>query len=124
MSDNIEIVKKLFTDDGYAITDMHEYTQKNLKQWEKELITAFPSKAKILDIGCGMGREAFCLNELGFAVMGIDIAKQIAASKHADIAFMVSGGLELPFADASFDIVIIWAQTFGCFMAGKTKAIF
>lgn len=128
MSKNIEIIKKLFSDDGYAINDMHEYTKKKLKKWEKEVVDTFPSKAKILDIGCGMGREAFCLNGLGFDVTGIDLservietAKQIASSNSIDIEFIVSNGLDLPFHNLSFDIIIIWSQTFGLFYGEENQ---
>ena len=31
MSENIEIVKALYLDDGQAIDDMHDYTNKKLK---------------------------------------------------------------------------------------------
>jgi len=35
-----------------------------LKTWEREVITHFSSGARILDIGCGLGREAFEISEL------------------------------------------------------------
>ena len=41
-----------------------------LKDWEKSVIKHFPSGARILDIGCGLGREAFALSDLGFNVIG------------------------------------------------------
>ena len=44
-----------------------------LKEWEKTVAGHFPSGARILDIGCGLGREAFALHDLGFEVVGIDI---------------------------------------------------
>ena len=54
----------------------------------------FSSGAKILDIGCGLGREAFSLSDLGFDVVGIDISKevisqvkQLATDKEYDISF-------------------------------------
>ena len=39
-----------------------------LKDWEKSVIKHFPSGARILDIGCGLGREAFALSDLGLSV--------------------------------------------------------
>ena len=69
-----------------------------------------------------MGREAFSLSQLGFNVTGIDIservineAKQIAEANNFDLEFLVSNGLDLPFNDSTFDVVIMWAQTFGLF---------
>lgn len=128
MNENVQAVKDLFTQDAHAIDDMHEYTKKNLKQWEKQVIATFPPRAKILDIGCGMGREAFCLSELGFSVTGVDLsdtvietARQTASSSGLDVEFIVSNGLDLPFEDAAFDVVIIWAQTFGLFYGEENQ---
>ena len=65
-----------------------------LKEWEQSVISFFSSGAKILDIGCGLGREAFALSDLGFDVVGIDISKevisqvkQLATDKEYDISF-------------------------------------
>ena len=48
-----------------------------LKEWEQSVIKFFPSGARILDIGCGLGREAFALSDLGYDVVGIDISKEV-----------------------------------------------
>jgi len=121
MDEDIKKVKALYSD-GQAITDMFEYSTKKLKKWEIQAISDFPLYSSILDIGCGMGREAFCLHDKGFKVTGIDIsekvidvAKNIAEANNIKIDFIVSNGSNLPFADSTFDIVIIWAQTFGLF---------
>lgn len=91
-----------------------------LKTWEREVIARFPSGARILDIGCGLGREAFPLSDLGYDVVGIDISKevisqvrQLSAEKGYHIPFVLYDGKKLPFPDDSFDVVLIWAQTFG-----------
>ena len=118
---NIEIVKGLYSG-GQAIDDMKEYTKDGLKKWEKDVISCFPEKSHILDIGCGMGREAFCLFDMGFTVTAIDIseeviesAKKLAIETNRHIDFLLTNGLYLPFTDNFFDVVIIWAQTFGLF---------
>ncbi len=128
MSENIEIVKALYTDGSQAINDMYNYTDKKLKEWENQVVSTFPPNAKILDIGCGMGREAFCFNELGFNVTGVDIsqdvidvAKQFAQNNNIDVEFLVSNGLDLPFEDSEFDVVIVWAQTFGLFYGEQNQ---
>ena len=91
-----------------------------LKEWEQEVIGHFPSGARLLDIGCGLGREAFPLSDSGFDVVGIDISqevisqvKRLAEEKGYDIPFVAYNGKKLPFPDDSFDGVLIWAQTFG-----------
>ena len=48
-----------------------------LKEWEQSVIKFFPSGARILDIVCGLGREAFALSDLGYDVVGIDISKEV-----------------------------------------------
>ena len=91
-----------------------------LKIWEKNAAGYFPAGAKILDIGCGLGREAFALADMGFDVTGIDISKEViarvkglAADKGYTIPFYDYDGKKLPFPDESFDAVLVWAQTFG-----------
>ena len=102
-----------------------------LKEWERSVISRFPAGAKILDIGCGLGREAFALAEMGFDVVGIDISKevisqvkQLSAEKGYSIPFYDYDGKTLSFPDASFDVVIIWAQTFGLLYGDEYKQEF
>ena len=93
-----------------------------LKEWEKSVTGYFPEGAKILDIGCGLGREAFALSDMGYDydVTGVDISKeviarvkQLAAERKYAVPFYEYDGKELPFPDDSFDAVLVWAQTFG-----------
>lgn len=127
MNNSIETVKDLYSS-GYAIEDMKDYTKKKLKIWEKGVLDYFPKDARILDIGCGMGREAFCLHNKGFKITAIDIseevinsAKKLALEDNIGIEFLVTNGLDLPFEENSFDVVIIWSQTFGLFYGEKNK---
>ncbi len=99
-----------------------------LKIWEREVIARFPSGARVLDIGCGLGREAFRLADSGFDVAGIDISeevitqvRQLSAEKGYDIPFIAYDGRKLPFPDDSFDAVLIWAQTFGLLYGEEYK---
>jgi 2-polyprenyl-3-methyl-5-hydroxy-6-metoxy-1,4-benzoquinol methylase len=59
------------------IDEMIHWNKGNLKKWERSVIVCSPKKAKILDIGCGMGREAFALSDMGFSVVGIDISEEV-----------------------------------------------
>jgi len=127
MSNNIEIVKKLYSEEP-AIKDMRGYTNNKLKNWENEVVSHFPANAWILDIGCGMGREAFCLYDLGYRITAIDIsekvlepAKRAALESNRDIEFMLTNGLNLPFESDTFDVVIMWSQTFGLFYEVENK---
>jgi len=103
-----------------------------LKRWEKEVTSSyFPVNAKILDVGCGMGREAFNLYDMGFSITGIDIsenaissAKEFASETNRDIMFMTTNGKDLPFDNNSFDVIIIWNQTFGLFYGESNQVAF
>jgi ubiquinone/menaquinone biosynthesis C-methylase UbiE len=127
MNNNMEIVKSLYSEE-YAIGDMRDYTKKKLKVWENEVVSYFPVKSWVLDIGCGMGREAFCLYDKGFKITAIDIsenviepAKQFALESKRYIEFLLTNGLDLPFENNTFDVVIIWSQTFGLFYGEENK---
>ncbi|MGO6906930.1 class I SAM-dependent methyltransferase, partial [Rhizobium ruizarguesonis] len=77
---------------------------------QMDRLTKFlPSKALILDLGCGGGRDLANFSRRGFNAIGLD-----AASELAKIAGMISGCpvvvgdlLQLPFAEGTFDAV--WA---------------
>lgn len=127
MDNNIKIVKKLYSDE-HAIGDMRDYTKKKLKVWENEVVSHFPVKSWVLDIGCGMGREAFYLYDKGFKITATDIsekviepAKQFAIESKRNIEFLLTNGLDLPFESNTFDVVIIWSQTFGLFYEEENK---
>ncbi len=68
-------------------------------------------KGKILDIGCGNGRDSIFLAKKGYEVVGIDITpKAIALAKKnglktKNLKFIVADAEKLPFKDESFDSV-------------------
>ena len=123
----ITAIKTIYST-GERFDEMLTYADRKLKRWETEVAAMFPAKASVLDIGCGKGREAFCLHDMGFGVTGLDIsetcieaARATAKAHGLDMAFVVSNGRDLPFAEAAFDVVIIWAQTFGLFAEEESR---
>lgn len=120
MVENNNVVIKFYSDDKNLV-ELNNATHNPLKLWEKEVASNyFPQNARILDVGCGMGREAFNLYDIGFNITAIDIsekaikgAKKLAAESNRNITFLLTDGINLPFDDNSFDVVIIWNQTFG-----------
>ncbi|PKN56336.1 MAG: hypothetical protein CVU56_16570 [Deltaproteobacteria bacterium HGW-Deltaproteobacteria-14] len=75
---------------------------------------------EVLDVGCGAGRNAVPLAEMGYRVTGTDLSgpmiegarRYAAASSAAErLRFLQEPMAQLPFEDASFDLVIahgIW----------------
>jgi len=75
-----------------------------------EFITYLEPGSRVLDLGCGSGRDSRYLADHGFDVYGVDIsevaiekAKRIANSH--DISFSVGTAENLPFQDGHFDAV-------------------
>ncbi len=117
-------------EDKKNVDEMRDWDP-SLKEWERSVIGFFSSGARILDIGCGLGREAFPLSDLGYDVVGIDISKevisqvkQLSADKGYVISFYEYDGEHLPFSAESFDAVLIWAQTFGLLYGDEFKKSF
>lgn len=113
------------------VDEMKNWEKSRLKKWESMVTKRFPEKAKILDVGCGLGREAFILADMGFTVTGIDIShevikqvKELSRQKGYEIAFSWYDGHVLPYEDNSFDVVVIWAQTFGLLYGDEYKHAF
>jgi ubiquinone/menaquinone biosynthesis C-methylase UbiE len=67
--------------------------------------------ARVLDAGCGSGRDAEVLRSKGFDVTGVDISNgllEVARKDYPGISFVFGDLLKLPFPKDSFDG--IWAQ--------------
>jgi ubiquinone/menaquinone biosynthesis C-methylase UbiE len=74
-------------------------------------IKLLPSNAKVLDAGCGTGRDSQVLKSNGLNPIGLDLSTsmiQLAKSKYPGIEFIEGDLLHLPFDKATFDGV--WAH--------------
>ncbi|BBH21462.1 methyltransferase [Paenibacillus baekrokdamisoli] len=102
------------------------YRHRNWQQAETEVQRmaswlALPDGASILDIGCGMGRHALALANLGFHVTGIDLSNALLekAREHnieGLIEKLVQGDMrELPFEDGQFQATVNLFTSFGYF---------
>jgi ubiquinone/menaquinone biosynthesis C-methylase UbiE len=108
-------------DTQIEVQRMHERIKLGLRSWERSVVDQyFHGPGRVLNIGCGAGREAFALTDMGYDVIGIDIsegqissARETAAARGLDIDFRLCDGEHLEFPEDSFDHIVMWAQGFG-----------
>ena len=71
--------------------------------------------ARLLEVGCGRGWQSMELAQVGFQVWGVDISPALLAdfwhalaqrpALHNSCLALVGSAFELPFADATFDVI-------------------
>lgn len=116
----INMINEYFSKDDF-VKEYDERVKRGLLQWEKTILTDYMIPlGLVLDVGCGCGREAFELYDLGYTVTAVDLsekqvtqAKQNAIESGKNIDFQVCDGLSYDFPDNFFDYVIIWQQVLG-----------
>jgi len=86
------------------------------KKWRRKSVQLVSpnSNSRLLDIACGTGDFAFEFERYTSNIVGIDfceemleIARQKANKRNSRVQFIQGDALNLPFEDASFDIVSI-----------------
>lgn len=86
-------------------------------------------REKVLDAGCGTGRDAFFLSSKGLEVIGVDasrIAIQRAKEKtgsQSNPEFLVGQVENLPFSDSSFDAAYSGYVLGGSTLEGQFKEL-
>ena len=90
-------------------------------EWDRSIVkmltAIFSPDVQILDVGCGYGRIAIPLAELGYQIKGLDLSPQLiaeaqeeATKRGLDIEFSVGSMTEMPYSDASFDAALcLWS---------------
>ncbi|MBP3962103.1 class I SAM-dependent methyltransferase [Paenibacillus lignilyticus] len=102
------------------------YRHRNWEQAAREVETMagwleLAPGASVLDIGCGMGRHALALAQLGYKVTGIDLSESLLqkareCNEQGHIHSLIQGDMrELPFEDGSFDATVNLFTSFGYF---------
>jgi SAM-dependent methyltransferase len=73
-------------------------------------LSALPRHARVVDLGCGSGTFTDLLRQAGYACVGLDISGkllEVGKRKHPGIEFLQGDIEHLPFANASFDGVLL-----------------
>lgn len=78
-----------------------------------EFLANYPKKGKLLDLGCGQGRDAIALAQLGYNVTGIDNSKvgiaqmnEIGKAKNLDLVGIVADIYDFEQFD-KFEIILL-----------------
>ncbi|MDO6674267.1 methyltransferase domain-containing protein [Tenacibaculum sp. 1_MG-2023] len=78
-----------------------------------EFLANYPKKGKLLDLGCGQGRDALALAQLGYNVTGIDNSKvgiaqmnEIGKTKNLDLVGIVADIYDFEQFD-EFEIILL-----------------
>lgn len=107
---------------GYSQTNQDELATQKRSIWQKLILSHAPKREvlKILDLGTGPGFMAITLALAGHDVTAVDVTQAMLdqAEKNADsyqvkIDFVLSDVHSLPFADDSFDLVVMRNVTWG-----------
>ncbi len=116
-----DIVRRRFRDPAEVAEYERRAREEGLLDWEKAVVSEYLwPPGRLLDIGCGAGREAFALYDMGYDVVGIDISEELveSASNAAQelrkpVELQTCNGTQLDFPDCSFHYVVIWGQALG-----------
>ncbi len=91
-----------------------EYSLGRLSQYQLAKFISYLNGKRVLDVGCGSGRDTDYLTEEGYAVTGIDASKamiELAREKMAG-TFEVMDMMSLRFDNSSFDGIWCCASLF------------
>ncbi len=98
------------TEDTAAIRGHPSYVWQSGQERRLQLIRRYaePHGACILDIGCGAGTCSAQLESAGASAVGLEVDwPRAVAARQAGLSVAAAVGEELPFADGSFDIVLL-----------------
>ena len=92
----------------------------------KNFIELLPARAKILDLGCGPGKDVFLFSKSGYEAVGIDGSPEMikqARKRFPNEKFIVMDVRDLKFPDGTFDAVWSWSVLTHLNKADKTVVL-
>lgn len=85
--------------------------------------------SRVLDVGCGTGRSSLALTAISSQVVGVDPSQAMVdqAPCHVQIRYVLAPAEQLPFPDASFDMITV-ASAFhwfdrACFLSEAARLL-
>lgn len=102
-----------------VVEEMHERLGLGLHPWEADVVGRyFPPAGRVLDLGCGPGREALAPARQEYEVVGADLAEAVLerARANADAAglsvtWVLVDGVQVP--PGPYAAITLWAQVLG-----------
>ncbi len=94
-----------------GIADWYSQTYNGANDFETQLdlfTKKLPKKSKVLDVGCGPGRESNYLSNHGFQAVGVDVSEKmltIYRQVNPDFKSYLASMLNLPFNNDIFDAI-------------------
>jgi ubiquinone/menaquinone biosynthesis C-methylase UbiE len=123
---NLTDIEKVNAATFSAPVTIKQYNEVGLAYYEEYLIKKFFKGKKVLDIGCGCGRTTMPLSQMGFDVIGIDLAPEMittAQTNFPQIEFKVMNACHLEFPDASFDNVLFSFNGIDCIHPNEKRLL-
>jgi len=74
-------------------------------------LTEIQRGLKVLDLGCGDGRNSQFLSDVGYEVIGLEISQKIVSDleeKYPKIKFIIGQNQEIPLPKNSVDLIVAW----------------
>lgn len=117
----IQSVSEKYNEEQEVLHHSKEVSE-GFEEWEEEFVERFMKhRGRVLDVGCGAGREAIALAKNGFEVTGIDLAPRMVSQavrntkkEKLDIRFEVKSVTELDYPEQSFDYVLFSRGVYSC----------
>lgn len=102
-NDEKELTRKTYDQHAAGISDRH--WDADLSHIWEAFDAMIPRKARILDLGCGAGRDTAVFTGMGHWVAGVDLSlgMLLEANRRARGSYLQADMLHLPFAAGSFE---------------------